>query len=161
MSINKYLPHLLVLPEDEANANIVNGFVLHPQLNDRSIQVLPPAGGWTAVVEKFEKSYVPKMRQYSDRYMVLLIDFDTKDNRFEYVSKRIPDDLKSRVFILGVLDEPEDLRKTLGKSFESIGDNLAANCADSTNELWEHQLLKHNETELKRMAALVKPFLFN
>jgi len=29
MSINKYEPHLLVLPEDDANRKIANGFILH------------------------------------------------------------------------------------------------------------------------------------
>lgn len=161
MSVNKYSSHILVLPEDKANSDIVNGFLLHPRLNARSIQVLPPAGGWSAVVEKFQGDHVSKMRQYSARRMVLLIDFDTQDSRFEYISQQIPDDLKDRVFILGVSDEPEVLKRSLGKSFESIGEALAANCADNNDELWEHDLLKQNKPELERMVSAVKPFLFN
>ena len=90
MSVNKYLPHILVLPEDKADSDIANGFLLHPQLNDRSIQILSPAGGWKAVVDKFEKSYVTTMLQHLNRYMVLLIDFDEKEDRFEYINQRIP-----------------------------------------------------------------------
>lgn len=32
--------------------------------------------------------------------------------------------------------------------------------ADNTNELWGHDLLKHNKKELERMVLAVKPFLF-
>ena len=161
MSVNKYLPHLLVLPEDKADSDIVNGFLLHPQLNERSIQVLPPASGWVAVVEKFERDYIPTMRQYSKRQMVLLIDFDKKDDQFEHISNKIPHDFKDRVFVLGVLDEPEKLKRSLGKNFESIGEALAANCAENTDELWRHDLLKHNQPELERMISSIKPFLFS
>jgi MoaA/NifB/PqqE/SkfB family radical SAM enzyme len=44
-------------------------------------------------------------------------------------------------------------------SFETIGETLANNCADNTNDLWSHDLLKHNETELERMREIIKPFL--
>lgn len=46
MSVNVYQQHVLVLPEDDANRQIVNGFLLEPSLNERVIQVLPIAGGW-------------------------------------------------------------------------------------------------------------------
>ena len=40
MSVNKYLPHVLVLPEDDANRQLANGFLLDPNLLDRRIQLL-------------------------------------------------------------------------------------------------------------------------
>lgn len=46
MSVNNYKPHLLVLPEDEANRQLANGFLQDFSLNLRCIQVLPIAGGW-------------------------------------------------------------------------------------------------------------------
>ena len=46
MSVNKYLPHLLILPEDDANRELANGFVLNHAVNSRAVQILPPAGGW-------------------------------------------------------------------------------------------------------------------
>lgn len=67
MSINHYQPHIFVLPEDDANRQIVNGFILDLNLNSRAIQVLPPAGGWTKVVEKFTNDYASTMRQYRHR----------------------------------------------------------------------------------------------
>jgi hypothetical protein len=161
MSVNKYLPHILVLPEDEADSDIVNGFLLHPQLNAQSIQVLPYVGGWRVVIEKFIINFIPTMRQYPNRWFVLLIDFDRQEDRLDYIKQRIPNDVKDRVFVLGTLSNPEELRSSLGKSLEAIGESLSANCSDNTDGLWGHELLKHNETELKRMISSVKPFLFN
>jgi hypothetical protein len=42
MGLNKYKPHLLVLPEDDPNRQIANGFVHNPavDLNERAIQIL-------------------------------------------------------------------------------------------------------------------------
>jgi len=161
MSPNQYKPHILVLPEDDANRQIANGFIQSPNLNARAIQVLPPAGGWQRTVEQFINDYVPTMRKFPQRMMVLLIDFDNRENRLSYAQSQIPDNLKERVFILGVQSEPENLKRDINKSFEEIGDVLAQDCSDNTNELWGHELLKHNKTQLERMIVSVKPFLFN
>ncbi|MEG4292861.1 hypothetical protein Q5692_30020 [Microcoleus sp. C2C3] len=157
---NKYQPHIHVLAEDDANRQIANGFLLGPNLNNRAVKVLPLPGGWKKTVEEFTKEYAPEMRQLRHRMMVLLIDFDDNENRLSYVESHIPDDLKARVFVLGVLSEPENLRTDIKKTFEEIGEALAKDCSDNTNELWGHTLLKHNKGELDRMASSVKPFLF-
>lgn len=165
MSVSKYLPHILVLPEDKANSDTMNGFLLHPQLKARSIQVLPYVGGWKVVLDKFIKNFAPEMQQYPHRWFVLLIDFDGAKDRLDYVkqeiSMQLSSEVKDRVFVLGVLSNPEELRNDLGKSLESIGESLAANCSDNTDELWKHLLLNHNKTELERMISSVKPFLFD
>jgi hypothetical protein len=161
MMVNKYQTHILVLPEDRANSEIATGFLLNSRLNERSIQVLPYVRGWTTVVERFANDFVPTLRQYPARRIVLLIDFDENENRFAYVENKIPEDLKDRVFVLGVLSEPERLRSSLKKSFEEIGGALSSDCPDNTNVLWQHELLKHNKTELERMIDSVKPFLFS
>ena len=62
MSINKHRPHILVLPEDDANRQIANGFILDLNLDRRAIQVLPEARGWTDVVDKFTNNYASTMR---------------------------------------------------------------------------------------------------
>ncbi|MEG4169020.1 MULTISPECIES: hypothetical protein [unclassified Microcoleus] len=157
---NKYQPHIHVLAEDDANRQIVNGFLLAPNLNNRAVKVLPLRGGWIKTVEEFTKEYASEMRQLPQRMMVLLIDFDDDENRLSYVESHIPDDIKARVFVLGVLSEPENLRTDIKKTFEEIGEGLAKDCSDNTNELWGHNLLKHNKGELDRMASSVKPFLF-
>jgi hypothetical protein len=161
MSINKYQPHLVVLPEDDANRQIANGFILDSNLNNRAIQILPPAGGWGKVVEQFLAVHVSEMRKFSERFIVLLIDFDDQpETRLDYVKNQIPDEIIDRVFIIGVLSEPEALRANTNKNFEKIGEALAQDCSDNTNKLWGHELLQHNKSELDRIGVSVKPFLF-
>ncbi|MEA5565944.1 hypothetical protein [Anabaena sp. UHCC 0399] len=162
MSINKYQPHIFVLPEDDANRQIANGFILDPNLNNRAIQVLPPARGWQKVLEQFTVVHVPEMRKFSKRMIILLIDFDEQpQTRLSYIQNQIPEDLIDRVFVIGVLSEPENLRRDMRKDFEGIGEALALDCSENKNHLWEHNLLQHNRIELNRMISSVKPFLFN
>lgn len=161
MSLNRYRPHVFVLPEDDANRQIANSFVLHPNLNERVIQILPPAGGWGKVLSQFIEIHASEMQQYSEERFILLIDFDLHEDRLGYVREKIPESLQERVFVVGALSNPERLRSDLRKSFEEIGEVLANNCADSTSQLWEHELLKHNKIELDRIVSSVKPFLFS
>ncbi|MEI7867473.1 MAG: hypothetical protein WCI11_06245 [Candidatus Methylumidiphilus sp.] len=161
MSVNKYKPHVLVLPEDDADRQIANGFCTELGVNHRNIQILPEVGGWKIVVEVFTKVHALEMRKLPYRSVVLLIDFDGHINRLDEVRQQIPEELNNRVFILGVLSEPEELKKSTGKSFEYIGRELAHNCVNGKDGLWEHDLLKHNNSELERMIKLVKSFLFD
>jgi hypothetical protein len=162
MSPNKYKPHILVLPEDDPNRQIANGFVLNPALNERAIQVLPPVGGWNRVVDDFKNVHAHEMQRYPQRRILLIIDFDYEaKDRSQHIRNQIPEELIDRVFVLGVLSEPENLKRDLGKTFEDIGKALSQDCADNTRTVWGHGLLKHNETELDRMIFSVRPFLFN
>jgi hypothetical protein len=128
MSVNKFEPHLLVLPEDDANRQLVNGFITSPNLNIRAIQVLPVAGGWEIAVRNFLNEEVQKLRTYNQRRFLLLIDFDGDSERRNEVSNQIPEDISERVFVLGVLTEPERLRVMLGMNYEKIGASLANEC---------------------------------
>ncbi len=159
--MNREKEHILVLPEDRANEEIANGFIQIPNVNSKTIKIERPAGGWEKVLKKFEKEHIAVMRQYTKSRVVLLIDFDQREDRLSYVNSHIPDDLKERVFVLGVFSNPEILRNDVGKNFEGIGEALANNCSDNTNDLWEHELLKHNKIELDRLIYSVKPFLFS
>jgi hypothetical protein len=163
MSVNRYKKHILVLPEDDANRQIANGFLLDLNLNDRAIQILPPLGGWIKVLNFFKDNHISGMYEYKNRMMLLLVDFDQDEKRLGNIKNQIPDDLKERVFVLGVLSEPENLKKNIanGNTFEDIGKNLAQDCVNETDKIWGHNLLKHNKNELDRMISSVKPFLFN
>lgn len=161
MSINKHKPHLLVLPEDDANRQIANGFIRDLNLNQRAIQILPIADGWKKAVDEFTNEHIKSMRQFPQRMIVLLIDFDEVEDRLSYVKSHIPEDFKNRVFVLGVQSNPEDLKRDIKQSLEAIGETLATDCSENKNELWGHNLLIHNQSELERMIKLVKPFLFN
>ena len=160
MSINKNKPHLLILPEDDANRQIVNGFIQNLNVNNRAIQILPIADGWKKTVDKFTNEHIKAMRQYPQRNILLIIDFDECEDRLNFVESYIPDDIKNRVFVLGVQSNPESLKRDIQKNFETIGESLAIDCAENNHKLWEHRLLIHNKPELERMILSIKPFLF-
>ncbi|MGH9431292.1 MAG: hypothetical protein ACRD3T_07090 [Terriglobia bacterium] len=161
MSVNKYQPHVLVLPEDDANRQIANGFLLDPSLLDRRIQVLGEAGGWTQVLDRLESDHNLDMLRYPERLMVLLIDFDEDQGRLQWAKDRIPNPLAERVFILGIWTKPEDLRQAGLGSYEQIGMALAADCREETNTIWGHDLLRHNASELDRLREHARPILFS
>src|SRR6266576_2271215 len=112
--MSKERPHVLVLPEDDANRQLANGFQRDHSLDTRRLQVLPVAGGWQEVVKCFKADHVPEMNRNANRFLVMLIDFDKKQNRLDNVRAEIPDLLKERVFILGAWHKPEELRQNLG-----------------------------------------------
>ena len=160
MSVNNYQPHLLILPEDDANRQIANGFGLEV-LHDRRIQILPEAGGWTHVRNDFLNKQQISMQKFSARRIVLLLDFDNRTDRRASIEKVIPAALKDRVFLLGARSEPEALVRGGSDTFESIGRRLAAECRDRNRILWQHDLLRDNLPELDRLEISVRPFLFD
>jgi hypothetical protein len=159
MSVNKRQPHVLVLPEDDADRQLAKGFHLDLHLSTRKFQVLPEVGGWSRVLECFLSDHVPDVDRYPGRFMVLLIDFDRKKERLQKAKARIPQHLTDRVFILGSWSNPEALRPDLG-SYETIGLALAQDCREETNSTWGHDLLRHNSSELDRLREQVRPLLF-
>ena len=161
MSVNKFRPHVYIIPEDHANEQIANGFVLHDQVMERHIQVLPCASGWPSVLEKFETEYISHLRNYNDGYVILLIDFDDNyQSQRERFDKAVPDDLKNRVFVIGAKETPELLKHELSGSLEDIGLSLADDCYKGTAYAWGHDHLKHNEPDRLRLIESVKSILF-
>ena len=161
MSVNKFQPHVLVLPEDDANSQLANGFLLDSHLiPNRQIQVVEEAGGWTDVLKCFKSDHLAGMNRYPGRHVVLLIDFDGKLERLTEVKAGIPEHLSDRVFILGALTEPEALKQASLGSYEEIGLAMAKDCREGTNTIWGHDLLRHNATEVDRLRQHVRPILF-
>ena len=160
MSVNKYQPHVLVLPEDDANRQLANGFLLDQYLLNWKIQVLEEAGGWTKVLERFKKDLVVGMNRYSGRCVVLLIDFDGHPERGPEAQTEIPEHLAQRVFVLGALTKPEGLKQAGLGSYEEIGLAMARDCREGTDTVWGHDLLRHNASELDRLSRCVLPILF-
>jgi len=158
--MNKHVPHVLVLPEDDANRQLANGFVLDHCLDTRRIQILEEAGGWEPVLERFKKDHVQDMERNPNRFMVLLIDFDGHLDRFDRAKGEVPKTLQDRVFIVGVRSEPERLKADIRQSYEDIGAALAKDCRDDTDNTWSHPLLCHNTNEVQRLRASVKQILF-
>ena len=159
MSVNKYQPHILLLPEDDANTELANGFVLEIQFL-RRIQILPEAGGWANARETFISEHVKGMRKYPMRYFVLLLDFDDQTDRAAKIKERIPEDLRDRVFLIGTRTEPEALMQAGLGSLESIGRDLAKECRDGDRIIWAHDLLKQNADEIERFNKIVGRLLF-
>ena len=161
MSVNKYLPHVFVLPEDDANRQLANGFQLDQLLWTRRMQILEEAGGWQEVLSRFKSDHLLEMERYDQRYMVLLIDFDGKQERLNIVKDVIPTQLTERVFVLGALSNPEELRQNLGLgSYETIGLAMARDCRDGTELTWATDLLRHNAGEVERLRKCVRAILF-
>jgi hypothetical protein len=159
--MNKYAPHVYVIPEDDRDRQIADGFVLHHQVKDRRIQVMPPAGGWLKVLKTFQDEFVPKLREYTQAHVVMLIDFDGRvAERLDEFRQATPDALKDRVFVVGSKYEPETLKRALKIGFEAIGKSLANDCDTGTTECWDHEQLQHNDAEQRRLVQIVKPFLF-
>lgn len=161
MSVNRDRPHLFILPEDRANSELATGFHLEiDPLRQRQMQILPIAGGWQKVLNIFKADHVAYMRRFPNRFMILVIDFDEREDRFETAQQFIPDDLKDRVFVLGSRKEPEDLRRAGIGSNEDIGLALAKDCREDNYRTWGHELLNHNAGELERLREKVRPIFF-
>jgi hypothetical protein len=99
------------------------------------------------------------MTRNSNQFLVLLIDFDKKQERITIVKSKIPSALVDRVFVLGVWSEPEALKTALG-SYEEIGSKIARDCRQEIDTACNHELLRHNIAELKRLRQRVRAILF-
>ncbi len=160
MSINRQRPHVFILPEDDANRQMALGFVLGV-VDATQVRILKEVGGWVHVCDKFADEHIEEMRRYLGRFMILLMDFDNDTRRLQKVQERIPDDLRERVFVLGVKPEPERLKQHGCGSYEEIGRKLAGDCLDdAVKGFWGHECLKHNEVELDRLRKSVRDLLF-
>ncbi|MBN2580220.1 MAG: hypothetical protein JXB10_14620 [Pirellulales bacterium] len=159
--MNKYQSHVYVIPEDDRNRQIADGFVLHHQVKDSRIKVLTPAGGWLKVLDTYRDEYISKLREYAKAHVVMLIDFDDQvENRQTRFEEEIPKDCKERTFVVGSRYNPEKLKIELKMGFENIGDSLAGDCDANSTELWDHKQLQHNNPERMRLVRIVRPFLF-
>jgi hypothetical protein len=160
LSVNRYDSHVLLLPEDDAIRQIVNGFLLDSAVRLNRVQIMTPSRGWKRVLEDFLSNYAAIMARYDRMHVVLLIDLDGDPDRLNYVASQIPEEYASRVFVLGIASESEDLKRQLALSFQEIGKRLAEDCRTTKNDCWGHALLQANQQELNRLREHVSPFLF-
>lgn len=160
MSANNHRPHLLVLPEDDANRQILVGFRNYHAVNSRQMPIQNVAGGWLKALDTILEEHVVTMRTYPNRHVLLVIDFDNRLARRDEIVGQIPQDLQERFFVIGCLDEPERLFTSLRTRPEALGELLAADCDQGTSTTWSHEMLSHNTAEIQRLTLKVKPFLF-
>lgn len=123
--------------------------------------MLEEVGGWEVVLSRFETDHVSEMERYSQRNMILLLDFDNDAYRLKEVKERIPPHLHDRVFVLGAFSEPEQLRRQGLGTYEEIGLNLATECREQSGSVWKHALLHHNAGDLERLYEIVHAILFS
>lgn len=160
-SVNRFESHVFIIPEDDADRQIARGFMLHACVDQRRARVVEPAGGWARVLDVFVEEYVRLLNENQHTHVVMLIDFDgNPDSRRAKFDAIIPEEARSRAFVIGPHDKPETLRKSLGKGYEDIGRALADDCAGDRTDTWDHEQLRHNESDRVRLYATVRDFLF-
>ena len=156
----------MVVPEDEPYRKTAKGFEgIVPEPYARRIHVMPEAGGWLEAVKQVEAD-LHKLRRYSDRRLLLLIDFDGDSSRRDYVFQRLANavqaEVLSRVYLLASLKEAEDLTRPEVKlgNYASIGSQIGIACQSAQADPWQHTLLNHNQAELARLSTFARPLLF-
>lgn len=159
--MNRYMPHVFILPEDDCDRQLANGFVQHYQINTHRVQIVEPAGGWSEVLRTFEIEFIESLRRFPSGYLILLIDFDgAYPTRRPAFQAKIPTDLQNRVFVVGAKQTPELLKNALGQTYERIGYALAEDCENNSVTTWNHKHLQHNHPDRLRMLTEIKPILF-
>ena len=127
MANNDFRPCVYIIPEDDANRQIADGFSLHHRVTNQ-VQIMPVAGGWENVVKVIEEEYYPKLRNRITVTVVGLIDCDEQSDRIGDILHATPKDIRDRIFFLGVLKNPETLKAIVKQHFEAIGEKLAIEC---------------------------------
>lgn len=159
MGNNNYRPCVYVVPEDDANRQIVDGFCLDYRITGQ-IQVLPNAGGWSKVIKTIETEYFSILRKYPNVHVLGLIDCDNEPGRIQRLNKEFPTDVRDRIFLLGTLPNPEAFKSELHLTFEGLGEMLAEDCASGNEEIWKHKHLEHIQDEIARAKEKLRSVLW-
>lgn len=160
---NKFRDHLVIVPEDQKNNDLINGFVNATSIASHAFQIQRIARGWINAVDSLQDM---KLVSLPLRRVLLVIDFDEKpesrnDQVHEKLSKFLTQNEYERVYLLGTRSEPEDFRSTLKMSPEQVGAQLYLDCKTPQPGLWGHALFAHNLKTRARLIAEVLPFLIN
>jgi hypothetical protein len=135
MASNKFQWHLRIFVEDDANRQIVNGFLesFFQRNIPRYIRVLPPSGGWGITLKRAQQDCA---EGGSCRRVLAVIDFDGDADRIRAVSTKG----QANFYVMGCREEPEKLRQLLQHPghFSTLGDSLAREYCDNNTSLWPH-----------------------
>lgn len=161
MAPNRYKPYLQIFVEDEANRDIVRGFLdflekrgVNPQYHIEDV-----CGGRDKVFQSFRDALGP-FQKYQQRIAVLLVDFDGQPHqREDSYQELVPEELQSRVLLLGCRNHPERLEK---RSYQ-YGEELAQECLDGTwREGWfdpewsdNRERVQVNQNLLERVRSIL------
>ncbi len=158
--MNKYQFALLVVPEDQANKDLVIGARdSQPNTIQNKIRIEPVPGGrdevWTATIH----DYLPRLERYERWHLVLVIDHDADVPKIQqHFDELIPQSLKSRVWVLGCRSEPESCRSRLGRPgpLRELGSELFNSCMTQLSPLWDHNELNHNKAQLESLRKTLQ-----
>ena len=157
MGCNHEKWHLFIKPEDDANRQIVNGFVMKLSMEAQSkIHVDKPANGYHKALEFIRDA---NLERYPQRRLLVVIDYD----RSVELRQRLVNDYAAicdRVFVLGAQRDAEALKRSLQKSFAKCGAAIADDCASCACELWNNSTLNHNREFLDRLCPEIARELF-
>ncbi|HET6250927.1 MAG TPA: hypothetical protein VFE47_24775 [Tepidisphaeraceae bacterium] len=161
MAATKFLPHVVLIPEDKKDEDIANGFRDYFAVDETRFEIRNVAGGWRKVLAALIEPEKARLYKYPERKLILLIDFDNEfDTRFAQFQNEIPFELKDRVFVIGSMHTPEKLTTATRLSPEKIGKKLAEECDLGNSALWAHEHLRHNAPEVARLHKFVRSILF-
>lgn len=71
MNMNRFAPHVYVIPEDDRDRQLADGFWQHDQVKTSRMKVVEPAGGWNEVLKKFQTEYINLLRQYPLGHVIM------------------------------------------------------------------------------------------
>ncbi len=163
MGVNYYKEHLYIILEDEKYQRIMNGVNLSLHVNASVIKISNFSGGWGKVFKDFQSS-ISILEKFQKRHTLLLMDFDDDfESRLEEFHNLVPDELKNRVFILGIDNkESEDLARFFKCNIEEVGKKLVEDCPNGNLSNWRNIHLECNLLEIERMRQQrVFDWLFN
>ena len=101
------------------------------------------------------------LQKYKSSHVALIVDFDGKRERGSEIKQLVGEGVRDRVFVIGVLTEPEKLRNATGIKFEQLGRQIAEGCKDSSIDFWQHDLLVHNIEEIRLLSGAIRDIFFN
>jgi hypothetical protein len=112
VGVNKYTKYVVILPEDDANRQIINGFLNVIGVNFRAIDVRSVAGGWKKALSVRIEPLLKELETNINMSLLVVIDFDCQfKNRQRIFRQKVGDHLIDRAFLLGAISEPEKLKK--------------------------------------------------
>lgn len=157
--VNKFKPHLFIVPEDDADRQIAVGFQMHLEANGR-MQIVDVAGGWLKVVNVIKDEYVPLLNNNPNTHVLGIIDCDKDADRIAEQLKTFPAGIRNRIFLLGVNENPQEFKRSTKMHFAQIGEKLADECYKDELDLWNHEMLSYSSIEALRAKNALRELVF-
>lgn len=157
--MNKFKPHLFIVPEDDADRQIAVGFQMHLEAKGE-MQIVDVARGWLKVVGVIKDEYVPLLKNNLNSHVLGIIDCDKDADRIAGQLENFPEDIRNRIFLLGVNENPQEFKRSAKMHFAEIGEKLADECYKDELDLWNHEMLSYSSSEALRAKDVLRELVF-